>query len=97
VTAFGLGSLITSPFAGRLADKVGALPILRVSLFRERSVGIRAGLGAWIRSADRRDILVGDGDRRLPAREASPPSHLVTPEKRKPARSRCIDWRSMPA
>ena len=85
VTAFGLGSLITSPFAGRLADRIGALPILRVSLFASGALvfvlgavksfaGLIAVTFLW--------AMATDAFR--PASFAAI-SHLVTPEKRKPA------------
>ncbi len=33
LTAYGLGGLITAPFVGKLSDKIGALRLMRLSLF----------------------------------------------------------------
>jgi MFS family permease len=33
ITAYGVGSLVTSPLAGRLCDRIGALRIMKLSLF----------------------------------------------------------------
>jgi MFS family permease len=85
VTAFGLGSLSASLIAGRMADKIGALPVLRVSLFTGGAVllalayvsGFPALLActfAW--------ALASEGVR--PAGFAAI-SHLVPPAKQKPA------------
>jgi len=85
VTAFGLGSLIASPFAGRLADAVGALPVLRVSLFASGAlVFVLASVHGFAALIVVTFLWAMATDAFRPASFAAI-SHLVTPEKRKPA------------
>lgn len=38
LTAYGLGALVTAPFVGKLSDKIGAINLMRISLFSSGTV-----------------------------------------------------------
>ena len=85
VMAFGAGSLVASPLAGRFADVVGTLPVLRASLLASGVLllvlatarGFMALLGVTFLWAVATDSFRPAGFAAI--------SHLVTPERRKPA------------
>lgn len=85
LAAYGVGALVTAPFAGRLADRVGAIRVLRLSLFVS---GVLIGAFPFARSFE---VVLGLAFFWAIASEAFRPASLalmvdlVPPERRKSA------------